>query len=1162
MASQAAVRLRRDFVLCPVTALEFFTAESGVVYMLAGQDTDIVIHSLDKSAPSRHLKVFRERVAHGIHVPQDAVHHVSRNIVVWGAHSVSVIPAAHLELLINGDEPPSPHETDASDWIYDAVISPYDSSRGILISGHNEVVPFHVSNEAVPSARLGPAISPSRPMLFSAAATWLTQDKVLIVAGTVFGEVIVWEYEADAGRCHVQNVFKGHEGSIFGVSISPVLDLTENSQMRLIVSCSDDRTVRVWGVLSGEGVQTSIASETLLDGRETGFTNGMSAMIDDQSGIDESPKEVAVVMGHISRIWHVKFVGKRSGADGINSFTICSFGEDANVIEWRLHFDALLWRDNIKNQDDSSRMRESTPLGKLRHVRTLPCHSGKHIWSAAVLHDSEEEPLVATGGADGRIELFKTSLATTMSLHGRHAENRQMVTVTAQEAHMAIDGPDLLDSESRGYETSNILQQHDKKRRGPPIFTNFTFMSRDYLLASTSHGRLLLGDLTGHACWSEVAISNDISSELREFCLIKRIDGETALISMANGHVYVYHHPMRLVKVAELPAKVSDIFSLSDTYSRIASESPASHRGPRVLITMHLQRYPMVVELDRLSQGGGASNCEYLPLDPAVSITSAKMVGDILVVGTRLGDIYLFEEDDSAQIRPGLLQHRVSKEAVSAILPLPSSPGKMTRSFFALYRHGHIRVFDISSDTPDDKKLLLRHDSGSGLYIPNGWFATAGDGSLELVLSGFRSSHFIVWNETRQQEIASIDIGSSRRTYTYLPLLDHPDWLRFAFNKGPALNLYHQASTSHTPFILGTHGREIRAASYNGSLLATCSEDTTIRLWSMPPTGLVNNSNLRCLSVLNRHNAGLQCLRWIGQNILLSSGGNEEMYIWRVTTLNSAYAGLAVECESTFPFRSRDGDLRIISFDADMIDGGRGFAVSIALSDSRLHSYHYSMGLWRPIAVARYTGACPTQIRHLIVEGSCGLELLAAFADGTVSIWRMPHQVGGSNETNDLEMTHAVMPHQSSVKCLDIARVGVTEAHLFAMITGGDDNTISITLLTEKEGGNGYEFCPQGRVFTAHTAAVTGVKIVKADSHEILAVSCSNDQRIKTWKVPLSKSQSKDEYLLGGVQLLVNQNSAVADPGDIVLLQAQKQIMLVGVGVECWSSTVTLDYKD
>ena len=199
-------------------------------------------------------------------------------------------------------------------------------------------------------------------MVLYSAAVEVDGGGAVVAAGTVFGEVVVWRWDWGCGEAEVLGGFRGHEGSVFGVGFGG----------GVVVSCSDDRTIRVWDV---GGVEDAHYGQYGASGRETGFLSS------EERGGEERGGEVACAMGHASRIWGVKvvvFQGER---------WVFSFGEDCTVQRWKLD------------------------AGTLRHRDTRTLHAGKHIWSSAV-QTTDEGVRIATGGGDGRISLLDVHLAS------------------------------------------------------------------------------------------------------------------------------------------------------------------------------------------------------------------------------------------------------------------------------------------------------------------------------------------------------------------------------------------------------------------------------------------------------------------------------------------------------------------------------------------------------------------------------------------------------------------------------------------------------------------------------------------------------------------------------------------------------------------------------
>src|SRR5207248_70666 len=103
--------------------------------------------------------------------------------------------------------------------------------------------------------------------------------------------------------------------------------------------------------------------------------------------------------------------------------------------------------------------------------------------------------------------------------------------------------------------------------------------------------------------------------------------------------------------------------------------------------------------------------------------------------------------------------------------------------------------------------------------------------SGELHIWGFRGTRFVVWNESKQLEILSVECGGAHRSFTYTPQAStNSRPLSTEVNDGAGAFVYTRASRCKTYLQKGNlfqkvqvfgHGREIKAcasAFANGSL--------------------------------------------------------------------------------------------------------------------------------------------------------------------------------------------------------------------------------------------------------------------------------------------------------------------------------------------------------
>lgn len=191
-------------------------------------------------------------------------------------------------------------------------------------------------------------------MLYSADLK-IEGDEVTVIAGTVFGEIVIWRVriggkEEEEGR--IMRRIRGHEGSIFGVRL--------HSGGRWLVSCSDDRTVRLWDLSTGGVVEEGPSS------------TGMGAVARDATGAEC----VSVGWGHQARVWKVGFVEDEDE----RKVKMVSVSEDLSARFWE-------WSTEAKEE-------------KMGNTKTVTMHAGKNVWCFDI---DPKRKLLATGGNDARV---------------------------------------------------------------------------------------------------------------------------------------------------------------------------------------------------------------------------------------------------------------------------------------------------------------------------------------------------------------------------------------------------------------------------------------------------------------------------------------------------------------------------------------------------------------------------------------------------------------------------------------------------------------------------------------------------------------------------------------------------------------------------------------
>ena len=385
------------------------------LYLLAGEGQHLKVFDQHKSQLLYTKQIFSSEAIHGIAC--SVISRLSRSgiLLIWGGRSLCVLSIeasldpdggyyvdVHFlqaertlpDRILDGCFQGLPDDVEVDESHELAVksaenttkspeieVGDFNTNRSIaLITAHNEL--YLSESFSTGSPDLGVLmlshriIAGPRSILYSAHVLWPTPERVTIAAGTVLGEVIFWSLpclESDSFDVHYN--FKGHEGSVFGVRISE--STNDFAPQPILASCSDDRTIRLWDI-----------SDETPDER----SNSASHFHETPTNHEREQKCLATVMGHVSRIWGLRFLGKRG-----HSHELLSHGEDGT---------AQVWRMSLKRDDDQSRIIASRRHYMLEHLETYSYHSGKNLWAVSV-HIERGITSIATGGADGRIASYQ-----------------------------------------------------------------------------------------------------------------------------------------------------------------------------------------------------------------------------------------------------------------------------------------------------------------------------------------------------------------------------------------------------------------------------------------------------------------------------------------------------------------------------------------------------------------------------------------------------------------------------------------------------------------------------------------------------------------------------------------------------------------------------------
>ncbi|KAF2151916.1 WD40 repeat-like protein [Myriangium duriaei CBS 260.36] len=1115
----------------PITALSF----AGKVLLSGEGGTLKIFQSTNRSLISS-LVIFEDCSIHGVVCYGKGP---AYTVLVWGGPLVTL-----LELTISNPLSDNANvnirlitkPVTCPDWVLHGQFCPGKAAafpRIALITAHNALL-FFDHDPAHGTSQLSVATTQSRSILYSATISWETQSRILIASGTVFGQIIVWTAHVgpDSISTTLHKVFTGHEGSPFGLQISvPQLSANLHGVARFIASCSDDRSVRLWDISDLSTI--SVDPHAAIDYSSLVGGNGEHTGYNDQSvTLDHAASGCfARAMGHLSRIWAVNIFHSS------NTYVV-TFGEDATCHIWVC--------------EPTTSAYASTRPAELRLVQKLDCHGGKHIWSHAMRADNEGQIQIATGGADGSIAIHH--LPSEFDFPGR--SDNLTGCIEPVTTH-----------------TQKTNQELDKIR-------SYTSLTADAILASTNDGHVyevrtkrdtdmtvknLKTAGTAHWVYQE--------SDLAGFCMTASVPSFTlAFLAGKSGSVYMYHSTCGLSKILSGSRKTAGIFA------RDCSDLLNTSCSAACLVTWLNSPVAALLQVSIVNAGGDSSNAYSsnslllsLPLGETVTTFAPVMAdkhGELIAVGFRSGSVVFYNLKAGAQSQDDVVQiqsfgaQQLHTDAITDLLVLS---GANRRILASTCRDGSysMAVLDISADTTSAEVVhclqVPAMTEAYRLYIQSG----------HLYIAGFRRKYFVVWNADTEQEIFSIDCGGSNRSWIYQPSTESQEGL-LTWTQASEMHVKAVRSTDVIRIDGGGHGREIKAVSSTNQccvgqqIVATGSEDTDIKL-SKVEFSVDNQVSLRCLRTLRKHNTGVQDLCWSDDGCrLISSGGMEELFVWRITEL--AELGVGVRCESTCPFTSAIPDLRVTSVSArtkSTSGSGSDSALVIAASrsDSTIQIYDYGLdhgtSRWTCIYAGTYLACALTNV--MPIPHPQGLDYLAMATDGHGVIF-------GADSTADTRIAEGVLAldwssrfkvHQSASHCAEVMALDDSD---FILVSGGDDNSLSVSRIhygipgDSKKSYEGSKAISTLTIPRAHTAAITALHVISRDLSQgkMRVVTGSLDQKFKMWEI----SVNKHSVGVQGLEIikLCSMHTPVADIAALCSWTEEQTVWMIlcGVGWDSW----------
>lgn len=1093
-------RLAHEQHKVPVTSLEFYSDD----LLLAGEGTHLVAYSTSRRIQLGSIQIFRTQAIHRI-----LINEATKEIFVCGGSHVAFVRLHNdndgglVTFTILAQQ-------DVGDWIFNAAFSPPsvdDSATTVaLVTAHNALIKCSLDTSQIDGDNLSlsteTVVPGSNCILYCAHVSWLSTSVCLVASGTAFGDIILWSTPFNNNKHEIANVkthyiFQAHEGSVFGVQVSTLLqqDILRGPQ-RVLASCSDDRTIRLWDV---SDLSCESPSMTEIQ-RETGFGST------DQSNT-YAPPLLSTATGHISRIWMVRFILEEASDESLDSperarsLAVASFGEDGSCITWKV--------ETIV--DDSDRL-----AYELRQLRSLPIHAGKNIWSSTVRNGNG-----VTGGADGLIAFLPS------------------ITRIPQE--FDIDKGVL-------YSSSDELPTGEND-----VFRSYTFVDASTALATTTKGHVVT--LTLEQDGSSIVTRHGAYESLASFSMTTSGQG-LAFIAGVKGDVLMSAPRYdQLFSMAALSHKVAGLFlSPQSTNTDIGAVESYD-----LLVTTVGSPIAQLVHIHKTTNDDGAEIYEpveqQLALPPRFIVTSFVIAqqGDIrfAIVGSRGGALAVYNltglNDPGAISSTNLLRNCHSKESVTALHWKPVLPNNnndnISGHLFSTGRDGTLAIHRLSlHPTSPSFSLVHQLPLPFGPNIEGLTFPKDKNANNDLQVWGFKGKSFVSHSVRSQQDVFTVECGGGvHRNWAFEPSVNGGT---FVWTQNGTLMRVTQEERPLQTIRAGSHGREVKAVALSDGeyrIIATGAEDTDIKLFTYEDEA---GGGFKCLQTLRKHNTGIQYLQWSADGRrLFSSGGSEEFYVWRVSQ-GVPVLGVGVVCESAHP-RSMASDLRIMGFDVRE-KGEGGFEVGMAYSDSTVKVWEYGCGGWVLRREGGYLTACLTDVKFVNSKQdapSGDSRLLTTAMDGHVAMWQSPE------EEKTFTWLQRRKVHQNAI--LDSTALTLSDGSTL-LLTAGDDNALGLSHITA-ENGILTLLIPR-----AHAAAVTALAIFEHGDGCFYVLSASIDQRVKLWDVRIDVTLPGVETLQ--VRNVQNVFTSVADVSSMALLRlgdGSTGVLVCGVGMDVWRLEAT-----
>lgn len=305
-------------------------------FLLEGCGGFLNLYNLDSNELLESLDIFRGARIHGI---QYSSH--NETVVAFGGKLLAVVTlnrsqsaVSRLKILQKSSE---------TDWIRDAKFV-NDGDYLVTLTSHNKVL----IQKTTSKAEIIEVQGDEQCILYCGKILGDHLSQLTILAGTVFGNILVWAASTSQKDKHLFHRLTGHNGVIFSINYDEI--------SQTIISTSDDRSVRTWSLLFEDEKPSSFNLWSLF-----------------QRAKIQAKYEL---YGHEARVWNSVVMRQNQG----DSALVASLGEDSRVCLWDLTSGTLFSK--------------------------FDAHPGTSVWAAVW---DQLRKLLVTAGGDGSTRIWNVN---------------------------------------------------------------------------------------------------------------------------------------------------------------------------------------------------------------------------------------------------------------------------------------------------------------------------------------------------------------------------------------------------------------------------------------------------------------------------------------------------------------------------------------------------------------------------------------------------------------------------------------------------------------------------------------------------------------------------------------------------------------------------------